>query len=202
MIALLPDLDSRFERLYGYLNDDVTRRRASVGLALQLAGVSGLAADARGRLEPSRPLLRQGLVLVEDTDRPLLTRGLRVPDRVAAHLLGDDAPDAALAGLMVDVAGYRTELSVQLAHALDGGRAADPPEGARSSGSGAADRGGRAGGPRDRGGRAWIWTASPPSPIRGRRHRWPSGRPCCAAPGWSPGRSSTSPRRTPTWCAG
>ena len=38
MIALLPDLDSRFERLYGYLNDDVTRRRASVGLALQLAG--------------------------------------------------------------------------------------------------------------------------------------------------------------------
>ena len=31
LIALLPDLDTRFERLYGYLNDDVTRRRASVG---------------------------------------------------------------------------------------------------------------------------------------------------------------------------
>ena len=27
MVALLPDLDTRFERLYGYLNDDVTRRR-------------------------------------------------------------------------------------------------------------------------------------------------------------------------------
>ena len=121
VIGLLPDLDSRFERLYGYLNDDVTRRRASVGLALQLAGVSGLSAVARGRLESSRPLLRHGLVLVEDTERPLLTRGLRVPDRVAAHLLGDDTPDAALAGLMVDVAGYRTELSVQLAHALAAG---------------------------------------------------------------------------------
>ena len=118
---MLPDLDSRFERLYGYLNDDVTRRRASVGLALQLAGVSGLSAAARGRLEPSRPLLRHGLVLVEDTERPLLTRGLRVPDRVAAHLLGDDTPDAALAGLIVEVAGYRTELSVQLAHALAAG---------------------------------------------------------------------------------
>ena len=35
VIALVPDLDSRFERLYGYLNDDVSRRRASVGLALQ-----------------------------------------------------------------------------------------------------------------------------------------------------------------------
>jgi hypothetical protein len=38
VIALVPDLDSRFERLYGYLNDDVTRRRATIGLALALAG--------------------------------------------------------------------------------------------------------------------------------------------------------------------
>jgi Winged helix domain, variant/ATPase family associated with various cellular activities (AAA) len=121
MTALLPDLDSRFERLYGYLNDDVTRRRASVGLALQLAGASGLSATARSRLEPSRPLIKQGLVLVEDTERPMLTRGLRVPDRVTAHLLGDDAPDAALAGLIIEVAGYRTDLSSQLAHALGAG---------------------------------------------------------------------------------
>ena len=49
-------------------------------------------AAARGRLEPSRPLLRHGLVLIEDVERPLLTRGLRIPDRVAAHLLGDDTP--------------------------------------------------------------------------------------------------------------
>ena len=40
MISLVPDLDSRFERLYGYLNDDVTRRRATIGLALSLADVS------------------------------------------------------------------------------------------------------------------------------------------------------------------
>jgi hypothetical protein len=121
VIALLPDLDTRFERLYGYLNDDVTRRRASVGLALQLAGASGLAAAARARLEPSRPLVRHGLVLLEDPERPLLTRGLRVPDRVAAHLLGDDAPDPGLAELTVGVVGYRTELSVQLSHALGAG---------------------------------------------------------------------------------
>ncbi len=121
MIALVPDLDSRFERLYGYLNDDVTRRRASVGLALQLAGVSALSAAARSRLEPSRPLIKQGLVAVEDAERPMLTRGLRIPDRVVAHLLGDDAPDAELAGLITEVAGYRTDLSSQLAHALAAG---------------------------------------------------------------------------------
>jgi hypothetical protein len=121
LIAVLPDLDSRFERLYGYLNDDVTRRRASVGLALQLAGASGLTAADRARLEPSRPLIRNGLVLVEDIERPVLTRGLRVPDRVTGHLLGDDAPDAALAGLIVEAVGYRTPLSAQLARALAGG---------------------------------------------------------------------------------
>jgi hypothetical protein len=121
VIALLPDLDSRFERLYGYLNDDVTRRRASVGLALQLAGVSGLSAAARSRLESSRPLVAQGLVVVEDAERPMLTRGLRVPDRVVAHLLGDDAPDAELAGLIIELAGYRTDLSTQLAQALAAG---------------------------------------------------------------------------------
>ena len=47
LVALAPDLDPRFERLYGYLHDDVSRRRASAGLALELAGSgSGVAAVA------------------------------------------------------------------------------------------------------------------------------------------------------------
>ncbi len=121
MIALLPDLDSRFERLYGYLNDDVSRRRASVGLALQLAGESAMTATARARLEPSRPLIRRGLIVVEEPDRPFLTRGLRVPDRVSAHLLGDDAPAAGLAGLIDEVAPYRAPVADQLGRALAAG---------------------------------------------------------------------------------
>ncbi len=121
VIALLPDLDVRFERLYAYLNDDVTRRRASVGLALQLAGQSPMAAAARGRLEPSRPLSRENLVAVEDGDRPLLTRGLRVPDRVTAHLLGDDAPDPLVDPLLEPVAPWADPLASQLARALSSG---------------------------------------------------------------------------------
>jgi hypothetical protein len=121
MIALLPDLDSRFERLYGYLNDDVTRRRASVGLALQLAGESAMTASARARLELSRPLVSRGLIVVEDAERPFLTRGLRVPDRVGAHLLGDDAPAAGLAGLIDDVAPYSAPVAEQLGRALAAG---------------------------------------------------------------------------------
>ncbi len=121
MIALLPDLDSRFERLYGYLNDDVTRRRASVGLALQLAGESAMTAGARSRLETSRPLIRHGLILVEDSERPFLSRGLRVPDRVGSHLLGDDAPAAGLAALIDDVAPYPAPVADQLGRALSSG---------------------------------------------------------------------------------
>ena len=102
LVALAPDLDPRFERLYAYLQDDVSRRRASTGLALELAtGVPG-AAIARTRLDPFAPLVRGGLLLVEEAERPFLTRSLRVPDRVAGHLLLGDAPDPRLAALAVE----------------------------------------------------------------------------------------------------
>lgn len=97
LIALLPDLDDRFEAFYGYLNDDVTRRRPSVGLALGLCGMPHAAREARARLAERAPLREGGLLLVEDRDRPFLGRSLRVPDRVTAYLLGDDTPDPRLA---------------------------------------------------------------------------------------------------------
>jgi hypothetical protein len=122
VICLLPDLDTRFERLYGYLNDDVTRRRATVSLALELSDLSPLDATARARLAPGAPLVDNSLVLIEDTDRPFLTRGLRVPDRVTAHLLGDDHPDPQLAGLLIEPRGYRSPQSVELLNALRSGQ--------------------------------------------------------------------------------
>ncbi|WTW99165.1 ATP-binding protein [Streptomycetaceae bacterium NBC_01309] len=105
LISLLPDLDERFESFYGYLNDDVTRRRPSVGLALTLCGISAADATARSRLNAHSPLRNRHLLTVEDPERPFLTRALRVPDRVASHLLGDDAPDPRLTGLLTDWAG-------------------------------------------------------------------------------------------------
>ncbi|MFF9501034.1 ATP-binding protein [Streptomyces sp. NPDC014656] len=97
LIALLPDLDDRFESFYGYLNDDVTRRRPSAGLALGLCGMPHADREARARLGERAPLRAGGLLLVEDRERPFLGRALRVPDRVTAYLLGDDAPDPRLA---------------------------------------------------------------------------------------------------------
>ena len=122
VIALVPDLDSRFERLYGYLNDDVTRRRATVGLALALADMSSASASARARMLPGGPLVDRALVQVDDVDRPFLTRALRVPDRVAAHLLGDDEPDPALVGLLTDPVSFQGAQTDRLSRAMAAGQ--------------------------------------------------------------------------------
>ncbi|MEU8913088.1 ATP-binding protein [Streptomyces nigrescens] len=96
LAALAPDVDRGFEPLYGYLNDDVGRRRATVALALDLAGTGPYEAGARARFHPAAPLLSGGLLVIEDEDRPLPGRALRVPERVVAHLLGDDGLDPEL----------------------------------------------------------------------------------------------------------
>lgn len=102
VVALAPDLDQRFERLYGYLNDDVTRRRPSVGLALELCGASPMDPAARASLSEPGALLSGGLLQVTESDRPVLSRVLVVPDRVSAHLIGDDVADSSLADVLVE----------------------------------------------------------------------------------------------------
>jgi hypothetical protein len=102
LVAMAPDVDSRFEQFYGYLNDDVTRRRATVGLALRLCGIPEAAAVGRSRLDAGGPLVAAGLLTVEDRDRPFLSRTLRVPDRVVGHLLGDERADPDLVAVLAD----------------------------------------------------------------------------------------------------
>ena len=136
--------------------------------------------------------------MVEDADRPFLTRGAAGARPGRRHLLGDDAPDAG-AG-RPDRRGRRpirrrwpTQLAarwpagVRLVHLRERGRGT----GAGGRGRGAAS--GRIGGARPR-----------PGPVRGaataRGDGWPSwrsGRRCCAAPGWSPDRSRRWPRPAP-----
>jgi hypothetical protein len=124
LIALAPDLDPRFERLYAYLHDDVSRRRASAGLALELSAAAGSDADAstveRTRLGTTARLVRGGLVLVEEPERPFLTRSLRVPDRVTGHLLGDDRAEPAIEALVLDVEGAALASTERLTRSIRG----------------------------------------------------------------------------------
>lgn len=116
LVAVAADLDRRFESLFGYLNDDVTRRRPSVALALELCG-EGLSSPARSRLRHG-PLITGRLVEIDDDDRPFPTRSLRVPDRVVGHLLGDDADDPRLATCLREAPTARWGDSADLERAL------------------------------------------------------------------------------------
>src|SRR5262245_55821863 len=63
LIALAPEIDLRYERLYAYLHDDVTRKRPSIDLALHLLCHSlDERFTARARFGAAAPLMHHGLV--------------------------------------------------------------------------------------------------------------------------------------------
>jgi ATP-dependent 26S proteasome regulatory subunit len=102
VLALAPEVDLRYERLYAYLQDDVTRKRPSVDLALNLFCRS--AEDRLAGIEhflSSGALIRNHLVeLVPDpvaTKPPLLAHYLVIDERIVGFLLGYGAVDRRLA---------------------------------------------------------------------------------------------------------
>ncbi len=102
LVCLLPEIDSRYERLLAYLNDDVTRKRPTIGMALEcLAGGSRRLA-ARWSFLPSAPLAAYHLLRIGD-DRDsgsmsFLSRTLRIDDRIANYLLGSNEIDSRIRG--------------------------------------------------------------------------------------------------------
>ncbi|NLE46688.1 MAG: ATP-binding protein, partial [Chloroflexi bacterium] len=102
LICLAPHLDLRYEHLYGYLQDDVTRRYATVSLILGLLCQPG--ADrlrALASLGDNGPLFRGRLLNAvpgpPGERRSVLSRSLDVSTAVATWLLGSYCPDSALA---------------------------------------------------------------------------------------------------------
>lgn len=101
LIALAPEVDLAWESLYAYAQNDVTRRRPTVQLALDLVGggpEERLA--ARACLAPEGALLACRLLRLgedgQDRDPPLTGRYLKLEERVAEFLLGVDSLDRAL----------------------------------------------------------------------------------------------------------
>ena len=101
LLCLAPALDLRYERMYAYLQDDVTKKRPSVDLALKV-----LCPDLDGRLAlrqrfaAEAPLRRFHLIETYEqqgsTHASLLGRFLRIDDRIAGYLLGQDGLDERL----------------------------------------------------------------------------------------------------------
>ncbi|MGI9304375.1 MAG: ATP-binding protein [Gammaproteobacteria bacterium] len=95
LICLAPELDRGYERLYAYLQDDITRKHPTVDLALKLLCPElETRITLRERLAPAAPLRRHDLLHVfEDPNQrqpSLLGKYLQLDSRVAAYLLGGD----------------------------------------------------------------------------------------------------------------
>ena len=101
LLALAPELDLRYERLYAYLQDDVTRRRPSVDLALNLLSPSAEARlTNRTRFGPKAPLIRHNLIHLNSDPQhiqpPLLSHYLKLDDQIVRLLLRQESLDSRL----------------------------------------------------------------------------------------------------------
>lgn len=108
LICLAAEIDLKYERLYAYIQDDVTKKRPTVDLVLRLlCQTLEERIAARRWFEPEAPLIRWNLVTLHDdpgTRSPvLLARYLKLDERIAGYLLGSRAIDARLAPLAAAV---------------------------------------------------------------------------------------------------
>jgi SpoVK/Ycf46/Vps4 family AAA+-type ATPase len=102
VIALAPEVDLRYEGLYAYLQDDVTRRRPSVDLALNLLCSSPEdKLSRRGHFGPESALLWHRLLhLISPPNRseaPLTAHTVRLDAQIVDVLLGQNGLDRRLA---------------------------------------------------------------------------------------------------------
>jgi SpoVK/Ycf46/Vps4 family AAA+-type ATPase len=101
LICLAPELDSRYEKFYAFLNDDVTRKGPTAHLALTLLFEDdGDRRQRRQLASTSGRLFRTGLLSTVDDGQPAgarMGRVLRVDERVGEFLLGQSTLPAAVA---------------------------------------------------------------------------------------------------------
>ncbi|MGH8471972.1 MAG: AAA family ATPase, partial [Gammaproteobacteria bacterium] len=106
LIALAPELELRYETLYAYLQNDVTRKRPSIDLALNLICRSEHEKiQARSIFDPQGRLLRHRLLDLgeESHDRqPSLLRKFFKMDEAVVGFLLDQPPVAASLGMLIN----------------------------------------------------------------------------------------------------
>ncbi len=100
LIALAPELDLKYERLYAYLQDDVTKRRPTVDLGLNLLCPSFEARlSFRKYFDTKSNLFKNSILSLGDDPKgeiPLLARSLKIDERIISFLLGSNEIDSRL----------------------------------------------------------------------------------------------------------
>lgn len=115
IICLAPELDRKYDKIYAYLQDDITRKRPSIDLILNLLYETDFDRwRARAHLSGDSRLFRSGILhLIDDPQSPSgssdLARFLRLDLRIMNYILGNNSIDECLVG-MIDV--YRPLTSI------------------------------------------------------------------------------------------
>lgn len=104
LVCMAPELEGRYQKLCGYLNDDITQKYPSVDLLLRLLSAPEESAACRSLLTPSSPLLRGGLLVwvEEQAFGSPLSRCLKVDPAVVQFLLQDYKLDAELESVWLE----------------------------------------------------------------------------------------------------
>jgi AAA+ superfamily predicted ATPase len=104
VICLAPELRRKYDRLYAYAQDDITRKRPSADLVLELLCDTEAARwNARSLFAEGGTLIRAALLQkIDDPHSPSGSSGLaqflKVDPRICEFLLGNNQIDARLAG--------------------------------------------------------------------------------------------------------
>ncbi|MEC4675488.1 MAG: ATP-binding protein [Nitrospirota bacterium] len=102
IIAIAPEIDRRYERIYGYFNDDITKKAPSVDLVFDL-----LCPDTRDKMAAWRffsqdaPLLYFDLIHLTDAQKEggSLSVGFRIDERIKSFIAGNRDRNATVSNL-------------------------------------------------------------------------------------------------------
>ncbi|HEY5878467.1 MAG TPA: ATP-binding protein [Nakamurella sp.] len=120
LLAAAADLDGNVALTFGLLRGGSAPCHPSIGLALELLGISSLSGSARARFADGARLASCALIEVGAAG-PWLSREFRCPDRVVTHLAGAEHPDSGLNPLVIDPVPLNLPGGDELVRALEQG---------------------------------------------------------------------------------
>jgi ATP-dependent 26S proteasome regulatory subunit len=106
LICLAPELDRKYDKLYAYLQDDITRKKPSIDLVLDLlCDTQNDRWKARTIFSDNSPLFSSEIVHVShDSESPSGSSGLakfiKLDQRIINHILGNNGIDGRLLNLV------------------------------------------------------------------------------------------------------
>ena len=103
IMALAAEIDKKYERIYAYFNDDMTKKLPSMSIALDILLGNGIDKLSGWRsFSPHAPLLHFHLIdLIDDHgESSFLNHRFRLDERIKRYIAADNGPHASLSGIV------------------------------------------------------------------------------------------------------